>query len=95
MVRISSPRPLKRPSLSKAAVLPQKIVGGRRKAVPVGTELEILFAAVGVEIACDDAVLQHAREHDAVAARRPGELPGQREVGGQQHGGRKRHGGTG
>ena len=38
-----------------------------------------------VEIARHDAVLQHAGEHDAVAARRPGESAGQREVGREQH----------
>src|SRR5262245_61285847 len=38
-----------------------------------------------VEIAFDDAILQHAPEGNAEAARRPGELPRQGEIRREQH----------
>jgi hypothetical protein len=65
-------------------------VGGER--VAVRTEFQLAFVAMLVEIACHDAVLQHARDHEAIAARGPGEIAGQREICREQHRGPEREG---
>src|SRR6185437_12574780 len=67
------------------AVAPQELVGGCRQLVAVGAELQLLLAAMIVQIFRDDAILEHAAESDADAAGRPRKLSRQRVVGRQQH----------
>jgi hypothetical protein len=62
------------------AVAPQEVVGGGRKLVTIGAEFQPLFRTMILQIARDDAILHHPAERDAVAAGRPCELSGQREV---------------
>src|SRR5262245_25658523 len=68
------------------AVAPQKIIGGCRQLVAVRTELEPRGWTMIVEIALDDAILQHAAEGNSEAARRPSELSRQGEIAHEQHG---------
>src|SRR5262245_16963279 len=72
--------------LIEDAVAPQKIIGGCRQLVAVWTKLEPHEWTMVVEIALDDAILQHAAEGNSEAARRPRELPRQGEIAREQHG---------
>jgi hypothetical protein len=54
------------------ALAPQERVGVERQFVAVRAQLELRVRTMIIEIAGDDAVLQHAAERQAVAARRPG-----------------------
>jgi len=72
--------------LVEDAVAPQEIIGGCRQFVAVRTKLEPRGWTMVVEIALDDAILQHAAEGNSEAARRPSELPRQGEIAREQHG---------
>ena len=77
MVSISSPRPAKRPSLLNTLCCPRRTRRRRRAVRRVEAQsLQPRIGAMLVEIARDDAVLQHAAERQREAARRPGETAG-------------------
>ena len=77
--------------LVEDAVAPQEVIGGRRQLIAIRTEFEPRGWTMVVEIALDDAILQHAAEGNAEAARRPNELPRQREIAREQHGRSRRN----
>ncbi len=68
-----------------ALAAPEEHVGVGRQLVPVGAQFHLPLRAMVGEVAVDDAVLQHAAERQRKAARRPGELAGDRVVGAEQH----------
>ena len=67
------------------ALAPEEHIGVVRQLVAMRAKLQTRIGTMIVEIARDDAGLQHAAERDGVAARRPGELAGHRVVRGDQH----------
>ena len=85
MKPISSFRPLKAAERVEHAVAPQKLIGGGRQLVAIGTEFQLLLRTMLAQIMRDDAVLQHPSEGDAVTAGRPRQLSRQREIRRQQH----------
>src|SRR6202790_3540667 len=53
------------------AVAPQELIGGGRQLVAIGAELQFRLRTMFLQIASDDAILQHSPEGDAGASWRP------------------------
>src|ERR1700738_448220 len=64
------PEPVKPPKAIEHAVVPEKLVGSRGQLGPEWTKLQVRLGTMIVEVAAYNAILQHAPEHDPVAARR-------------------------